>query len=114
MLRSCPTHTAPHGPLSQKRWQNSGNASGPAREMHPMFEDQVIPRLQKEGIFPEIDCYLQIRTAGIGESALAEMVEPLLEGVDGLILGYCAHAGMVDLGSAPLIPIFYPNKNCIS
>ncbi|MBT7404761.1 MAG: competence/damage-inducible protein A, partial [Opitutae bacterium] len=41
---------------------------GPAREMHPMFEEQVIPRLQKEGIFPEIDCYLQIRTAGIGES----------------------------------------------
>ena len=23
---------------------------GPAREMHPMFEEQVIPRLQKEGI----------------------------------------------------------------
>ena len=70
---------------------------GPAREMHPMFEDQVVPRLQKEGIFPEIDCYLQIRTAGLGESALAEMVEPILNDTDGLIVGYCAHAGMVDL-----------------
>ena len=70
---------------------------GPAREMHPMFQDQVVPRLQKEGVFPEIDCYLQLRTAGIGESALAELIEPILDGVDGLIVGYCAHAGMVDL-----------------
>lgn len=70
---------------------------GPAREMHPMFTDQVIPRLQEEGIFPEIDCYLQLRTAGIGESALAERVEPMLAGIDGLVVGYCAHAGMVDL-----------------
>ena len=44
---------------------------GPAREMHPMFQNLVIPRLQKAGLFPEIDCYLQLRTAGIGESALA-------------------------------------------
>jgi nicotinamide-nucleotide amidase len=70
---------------------------GPAREMHPMFEQQVIPRLQKEGIFPEIDCYLQIRTAGIGESTVAEKVEHLFEGKKGLIVGYCAHAGMVDI-----------------
>ena len=35
---------------------------GPAREMHPMFADEVVPRLQKENIFPEIDCYLQLRT----------------------------------------------------
>lgn len=70
---------------------------GPAREMHPMFTDQVVPRLQKEGVFPEIDCYLQLRTAGIGESALAEKVQPMLDGIDGLVVGYCAHAGMVDL-----------------
>ena len=70
---------------------------GPSREMHPMFTDQVVPRLQKEGVFPEIDCYLQLRTAGIGESALAEKVQPMLDGIDGLVVGYCAHAGMVDL-----------------
>ena len=70
---------------------------GPAREMHPMFTEQVIPRLQKEGIFPEIDCYLQLRTAGIGESALAEKIQPMLSGIEGLVVGYCAHAGMVDL-----------------
>ena len=70
---------------------------GPAREMHPMFLEQVVPRLQEEGIFPEIDCYLQLRTAGIGESALAELVQPILSEINGLIVGYCAHAGMVDL-----------------
>ena len=59
--------------------------------------EQVVPRLQKEGIFPEIDCYLQLRTAGIGESALAELVQPILSEINGLIVGYCAHAGMVDL-----------------
>ena len=70
---------------------------GPPREMHPMFTEHVIPKLQEEGVFPEIDCYLQIRTAGIGESALAEKVHPSLSKKDGLIVGYCAHAGMVDL-----------------
>ena len=68
---------------------------GPSREMHPMFEEVIVPRLQKEGIFPEIDCYLQIRTAGIGESALAEKIEHLLDGKEALVVGYCAHAGMV-------------------
>ena len=70
---------------------------GPAREMHPMFEELVVPRLTKAGLFPEIDCYLQLRTAGIGESDLAEKIGHLLEGYDGLVVGYCAHAGMVDL-----------------
>jgi nicotinamide-nucleotide amidase len=70
---------------------------GPAREMHPMFEQIVVPKLQTEGIFPEVDCYLQLRTAGIGESALADKVEPILANKKGLVVGYCAHAGMVDL-----------------
>ncbi len=70
---------------------------GPAREMRPMFEQQVIPRLQSAGVLPEIDCYLQLRAAGIGESALAEKVHPLLSNTPGLVVGYCAHAGLVDL-----------------
>lgn len=70
---------------------------GPTREMHPMFQEQIIPRLQKEGCFPEIDCYLQIRTAGIGESNVAEKVEHLFKGKEALLIGYCAHAGMVDI-----------------
>jgi nicotinamide-nucleotide amidase len=62
-----------------------------------MFEEQVIPRLQAAGVFPEIDCYLQLRTAGIGESDLAEKVGPILADIPGIVIGYCAHAGLVDL-----------------
>ena len=76
-----------------------------------MFEQEVIPRLQKEGLFPEIDCYIQIRTAGIGESALAEKVEPLLENKEGLIIGYCAHAGIVDLRPVHWMVTFYRKRN---
>ena len=91
-----PYGTAP-GLFLQKEEKTLVMLPGPAREMHPMFEQQVIPRLQAARVLPEIDCYLQLRTAGIGESALAEKVSPLLENKPGLVVGYCAHAGMVDL-----------------
>lgn len=91
-----PFGTAP-GLLLQKDGKILVMLPGPAREMHPMFEQTVVPRLQKEGLFPEIDCYLQIRTAGIGESALAEKTEHLFQDKEALVVGYCAHAGMVDL-----------------
>ena len=91
-----PLGTAP-GLYLNKDGKNLFMLPGPSREMHPMFQEQVIPRLQKAGLLPEIDCYLQLRTAGIGESALAEKVGHLLAGHEGLIVGYCAHAGMVDL-----------------
>ncbi|MFP6887683.1 MAG: competence/damage-inducible protein A, partial [Opitutales bacterium] len=93
---SNPFGTAP-GIFMEKDGKTLVMLPGPTRELHPMFEEQVVPRLQKAGVFPEIDCYLQLRTAGIGESALAEKVDHLLEGREGLIVGYCAHAGMVDL-----------------
>ena len=69
---------------------------GPAREMHPMFEQLVVPKLQAE------ECFLKLIATcnyarGIGESALAEKVEPMLKDKPGLVVGYCAHAGMVDL-----------------
>jgi nicotinamide-nucleotide amidase len=91
-----PFGTAP-GLLLKKDGKLLVMLPGPAREMHPMFEQMVVPRLQKEGVFPEIDCYLQIRTAGIGESALAEKIEHLFQGKEALVVGYCAHAGMVDV-----------------
>ncbi|MEC7400428.1 MAG: competence/damage-inducible protein A, partial [Verrucomicrobiota bacterium] len=53
-----PYGTAP-GLLIKKEGKILVMLPGPAREMHPMFEQVVIPRLQAEGLFPEIDCYLQ-------------------------------------------------------
>ena len=95
-ILSNPYGTAP-GLYLEKEGKILVMLPGPAREMHPMFEQQVIPKLQKASILPEIDCYLQIRTAGIGESSLAEKVAPILADKPGLVVGYCAHAGMVDL-----------------
>ena len=83
---------------------------GPAREMHPMFEKFVVPKLQAEGILSEVDCYLQLRTAGIGESALADKVEPILANKKGLVVGYCAHAGMVDLRLSSLDADILPEE----
>ena len=40
---------------------------------------------------------MQIRTAGIGESNVAEKIEHLFKGKEALLIGYCAHAGMVDI-----------------
>lgn len=70
---------------------------GPPRELHPMFVDSVLPILRK--IAParsERDC----RTFGIacvGESVVEAAVGPQLLALPEIELGYCAHAGAVDV-----------------
>lgn len=71
---------------------------GPANELRPMWMEQALPRLKEAGIAQEAFPYLQIRTCGIGESALETSCKPLYEKYLGrLHVAYCAHAGMVDL-----------------
>ena len=69
---------------------------GPPRELMPMFNDQVLPIIQRllpPGPRVELRTW---RLAGMGESAVEELVgEPLL-GL-GLEVGYCARPGEVDL-----------------
>ena len=69
---------------------------GPPRELHPMFTASVLPILQKVlPPRPEL-AMLNYRTAGLGESAVEELVgAPLL--ALGLEVGYCARPGEVDL-----------------
>lgn len=72
---------------------------GPPRELHPMFRDQVEPLLKaKCPLGEEVVCETW-RTTGLGESALAERIEPRLDAVlaRGIDLGYCAHYGAVDV-----------------
>jgi nicotinamide-nucleotide amidase len=70
---------------------------GPPRELHPMFTDSVLPILRE--IVPataNIDC----RTFGIacvGESVVEAAIGPQLMTLCGMELGYCAHAGAVDV-----------------
>jgi nicotinamide-nucleotide amidase len=71
---------------------------GPPRELRPMFDVQVVPILKKEygAELPILDCRV-FKVAGMGESSVAEKVEPILKGIDDLEIGYCARNGEVDL-----------------
>jgi nicotinamide-nucleotide amidase len=72
---------------------------GPPRELRPMFAGSVLPLLKHnlptDGTFV---CHT-LRTTGIGESAVEEMIATPLEPLTaaGLDIGYCARPGQVDL-----------------
>lgn len=70
---------------------------GPPNELQPMFVDQVIPRLAARGLLLEREVYVQIRTAGIGESLLETRLQPIFDRhFDALNVAFCAHQGQVD------------------
>lgn len=72
---------------------------GPPRELHPMFRDQVMPLLLQE-MAPDSPCHsLTLRTTGIGESNLEDLLAPPLAGLlaRGLDLGFCAKIGEVEV-----------------
>jgi nicotinamide-nucleotide amidase len=72
---------------------------GPPRELRPMFTDHVLPLLRRH--FPLTAPFVcrTLCATGTGESIIAEKIEaglkPLIAA--GLELGYCAHAGAVDV-----------------
>ncbi len=71
---------------------------GPPNELQPMFVEQVLPRLAKRGLLLDREAYVQIRTAGIGESALEMRLAPIFERHgDALGVAFCAHQGQVDV-----------------
>jgi nicotinamide-nucleotide amidase len=70
---------------------------GPPNELQPMFTEQVLPRLARLGLLAEREAYVQLRTAGIGESMLETKLQPLFEPHgDALAIAFCAHQGRVD------------------
>jgi nicotinamide-nucleotide amidase len=69
---------------------------GPPNELQPMFTEQVLPRLAALGKLAEGEAYLQIRSIGVGESALETMFECTFSRHPGLGIAYCAHQGQVD------------------
>jgi nicotinamide-nucleotide amidase len=61
---------------------------GPPREMHPMWSDEVLPRLAARGAGMAI-ASRTLRLAGIGESQVAELLgEPLLRAADPVVATY--------------------------
>ena len=70
---------------------------GPPNELQPMFVEQVLPRLAKLGLLLDREAYVQLRTAGIGESALETRLQPVFDRYgDALSVAFCAHQGQVD------------------
>ena len=70
---------------------------GPPRELQPMIEDQVEPRLRAllpDGLTRQV---LYLKLTGIGESDIVDRAEKSLEAVSGLELGYCIGKGDVDV-----------------
>jgi nicotinamide-nucleotide amidase len=70
---------------------------GPPNELQPMFIEQVLPRLAALGLLLEREAYVQVRTAGVGESRLETILQPIFDrGGEALSVAFCAHAGHVD------------------
>ena len=70
---------------------------GPPNELQPMFTDQVIPLLAELGLLAVQETYVQVRTAGVGESALETRLQPVFDRFgDRLSVAFCAHQGQVD------------------
>jgi len=72
---------------------------GPPRELRPMFNDSVVPLLQRELPLRNQFVCRTLRTIGMGESLVADKLEePLRSFVErGMDLGYCARVGQVDV-----------------
>lgn len=72
---------------------------GPPRELKPMFTESVVSLLAR--IFPVRENYscCTLRTVGLGESRIADQIAPRLQPLvgQGLVIGYCAHMGQVDV-----------------
>jgi nicotinamide-nucleotide amidase len=95
--------TAP-GLHLQKRDRHIFCLPGPPSELHPMFEEQVLPILQK--LAPEKAPLLSktLRSHGIGESAVQDKVGARLREIASLEVGYCAHPGAVDIRLVTVSP----------
>jgi nicotinamide-nucleotide amidase len=71
---------------------------GPPNELQPMFTEQVLPRLFERGLLSRREAYVQVRTVGIGESALEQKLQPVFDQYpEGLQIAFCAHTGQVDV-----------------
>lgn len=71
---------------------------GPPRELRPMFDAAVVPLLARE-FASEIFVCRTLRSSGVGESRVQELIEGSLQPLvlTGLEIGYCARPGAVDV-----------------
>lgn len=88
--------TAP-GIYLQKDGKTLVMLPGPSHELRPMFMRQVLPRFQSEGLLGDGESFLQLRTFGLGESAVNESLQGIFRDNPGLEAAFCVHNGIVDV-----------------
>ena len=91
--------------LSPNPFRDSGGPAwllmlpGPPRELRPMVDDQVLPFIKKSLPFKQEFHCRTLRSLGVGESMVEDMLldqlKPLMD--LGLDLGFCARTGQVDI-----------------
>ena len=71
---------------------------GPPRELRPMFDSAVAPLIRREFV-REIFVCRTLRSTGVGEARVQELIEAEVEPLVklGLGIGYCARPGAVDV-----------------
>ena len=71
---------------------------GPSSELHPMVEEEVVPRLRQADWVAQEPAYLSFRVMGQGESQIATTLQKLFDAQGSkLQVAYCAHNGIVDI-----------------
>ncbi len=86
--------TAP-GLILEKKGKTAILLPGPPNEMKPMFEEYIIPYLQKNQ--PEIIVSQMVKISGIGESQVAEEIQDLIESQTNPTIAPYAKTGEVHL-----------------
>ena len=86
--------TAP-GLILEKKGKTAILLPGPPNEMKPMFEEYIVPYLQKNQ--PEIIVSQMVKISGIGESQVAEEIQDLIESQTNPTIAPYAKTGEVHL-----------------
>ncbi|MDA0848354.1 MAG: competence/damage-inducible protein A [Verrucomicrobia bacterium] len=70
---------------------------GPTHELIPMFEKQVLPYAKNNFCAQADHTYVQLRTCGIGESSVEDLVSPIVKQCGFAEIAFCVHLGIVDV-----------------
>jgi nicotinamide-nucleotide amidase len=60
--------------------------------------------LEEKGCLCDYSSWLQLRTAGLGESSVEGRLAPIIESRPNVQFAFCAHAGIVDIRLSPATP----------
>lgn len=66
-------------------------------ELKPMFKNEVIPRLQDKNLLKPGNAYYQLRTIGISEEKIEELLAPIYDKNPGIGINFCLSEGIIEV-----------------